>query len=91
MAIRVLLDHGVRQDHIVFVTLVVARGGGISILRRAFPQVKIICATVDENMQEGWAHGDGDLSGEGRKVWTIQPGMGQLGQCFPCSFSECCY
>jgi uridine kinase len=91
MAIRVLLDHGVRQDHIVFVTLVVARGGGISILRQAFPEVKIICATVDESMQEGWTHGDENSSGEGRKVWTIQPGMGQLGQLFACNFSECFY
>jgi len=80
MAIRVLLDHGVREDRIVFVTLVVARGGGISILRRAFPAVKIICAAVDDCMREGWVRGDGDSGGKGRKGWSMQPGMGQMGK-----------
>ncbi|KAF5343201.1 hypothetical protein D9756_011556, partial [Leucocoprinus leucothites] len=57
MSIRILLDHGVREDHIVFVAFLVARGGGISILRRAFPEVKIVCAAVDDEMEEGWLEG----------------------------------
>lgn len=82
MSIRVLLDHGVQEDHIVFVTFLVARGGGISVLRRAFPGVNIVCGAVDDEMKEGWLEGhksQGNPEGEGRKVWIMQPGMGQIG------------
>ncbi|KXN84721.1 Uridine-cytidine kinase-like 1 [Leucoagaricus sp. SymC.cos] len=83
MSIRILLDHGVKEDRIVFVAFLVARGGGISILRRAFPAVKIVCAAVDDEMEEGWLEGvQDDLTnpeGVGRKVWVMQPGMGQIG------------
>ena len=84
MSIRILLDHGVQEDHIVFVTFLVARGGGVSVLRRAFPGVKIVCGDVDDEMKEGWLEGykgEGNLEGEGRKVWIMQPGMGQIGMC----------
>ena len=82
MAIRVLLDHGVREDRILFVTLLVARGGGVSILRRAFPQVTIVCGAIDDELQEGWLEGlrgQDNPEGLGRKVWVVQPGMGQIG------------
>ena len=82
MSIRILLDHGVREDHIVFVTFLVARGGGVSVLQRAFPGVKIVCGAVDDEMKEGWLEGykgEGNLEGKGRKVWIMQPGMGQIG------------
>lgn len=78
MAIRILLDHGVRQDHIIFVTFLVARGGGISVLRRAFPDVKIVCGAVDDEMEECWLT-DESSGGRGRQVWIMQPGMGQIG------------
>lgn len=83
MSIRILLDHGVKEDHIVFVTFLVARGGGISVLRRAFPQVKILCGAVDDKMREGWLegyHDKRDPENHGRKVWVMQPGMGQIGE-----------
>ncbi|KAF8735985.1 hypothetical protein AX14_001064 [Amanita brunnescens Koide BX004] len=84
MSIRILLDHGVEQDHIIFVTFLVARGGGISVLRRAFPDVKVVCGAVDDEMKEGWLDvegygGDGNLEDPPRKVWAMQPGMGQIG------------
>ncbi|KAL1694551.1 uridine kinase family-domain-containing protein [Schizophyllum commune] len=82
MAIRVLLDHGVPQDHIIFVTLLVARGGGISVLRRAFPHVKIVCGAVDDEMKERWLEGikgDENPEGVGRVGWVMSPGMGQIG------------
>lgn len=82
MSIRILLDHGVRQDRIVFVTVLVARGGGVSVLRKAFPHVKIVCAAVDDEMREGWLEGykgEGNPEGHGRRVWVMQPGMGQIG------------
>ncbi|KAH8822998.1 armadillo/beta-catenin/plakoglobin [Flagelloscypha sp. PMI_526] len=87
MAIRTLLDHGVREERIVFVVLLVARGGGIQILRSAFPKVKIVCGEVDGVMKEQWIEvlneDGGHSSEEGevkkRKVWAMQPGMGQIG------------
>ena len=87
MAIRVLLDHGVRPDHIIFVTFLVARTGGIAALHRAFPDVRIVCGAVDDSLVERWVpasqihEGEGDASGESGEVriWTIEPGMGQIG------------
>ncbi|GLB40392.1 putative uridine kinase family protein [Lyophyllum shimeji] len=82
MSIRILLDHGVREDRIVFITFLVARGGGISVLRRVFPQVTIVCGAVDDEMREGWLEGyrgEGNPEGTGRPVWVMQPGMGQIG------------
>ncbi|KAK2460331.1 hypothetical protein APHAL10511_007720 [Amanita phalloides] len=82
MSIRILLDHGVRQDHIIYVTFLVARGGGVSVLRRAFPGVKIVCGAVDDEVKEGWLEGyrgEGNPEGHPRMVWVMQPGMGQIG------------
>jgi uridine kinase len=82
MAIRVLLDHGIRQEHLIFVTFLVARGGGITMLRRAFPRVKVVCGAVDDGLRETWLDGyDGEgQATEGRKCWVVEPGMGQIGE-----------
>lgn len=97
MAIRVLLDHGVQQDHIIFVTFLVARQGGVVTLRKTFPHVKIVCSAVDDQLTERWIEcvdvgGEGltspDPNGtqaaenEGRKVWVVEPGMGHIGSFF---------
>lgn len=87
MAIRVLLDHGVRPDHIIFVTFLVARTGGIAALHRAFPEVRIVCGAVDDTLSERWVEasqihegeGDGSRASGECKIWTIDPGMGQIG------------
>ncbi|KAJ7170713.1 armadillo/beta-catenin/plakoglobin [Mycena crocata] len=80
MAIRILLDHGIRPEHIIFVTFLVARGGGVSVLRRAFPDIKIVTAGVDDVMQEGWLDGSqGEGNSQGRQIWTVLPGLGQIG------------
>ncbi|KAH9928598.1 armadillo/beta-catenin/plakoglobin [Fomitopsis serialis] len=81
MAIRMLLDHGVPQDHIIFVTFLVARCGGISVLQRAFPNVKIVCGAVDDHLREMWLEGvdEDEQPAEGRKVWVVEPGMGHIG------------
>ena len=55
MAIRVLLDHGVPQENIIFVTIIVAACGGVRVLQRAFPKVRIICGTIDPVLRESWA------------------------------------
>jgi uridine kinase len=94
MAIRVLLDHGVLQHHIVFVTFLVARGGGITMLRRAFPHVKVVCGAVDEELREVWLgdyDNDGQLATEGRKCWVVEPGIGQIGKVFRNYVPSCRY
>jgi uridine kinase len=83
MAIRVLLDHGVRQDHIIFVTFLVAQSGGISVLRRAFPLAKVVCGAVDEGLREAWLDGyenDGHSETARCKYWVVEPGMGHIGK-----------
>ena len=53
----------------------VARRGGVCLLRRAFPRLRIVCAALDDELREGWLESpDG-----GRKVWDITPGMGVIG------------
>ena len=88
MAIRVLLDHGIKQSHIIFVTFLVARRGGIAHLRRAFPEVHIVTGAVDEGLRELWLENtdpaDDDVLSPReencQKAWVIQPGMGQIGE-----------
>ncbi|EIM91258.1 armadillo/beta-catenin/plakoglobin [Stereum hirsutum FP-91666 SS1] len=83
MAIRVLLDHGVPAWHIIFVTFLVSRAGGISSLRTAFPDIIIVTGAVDDGLREAWLEGMGSDSHSqrsGRTVFAIEPGMGQIGQ-----------
>lgn len=76
MAIRVLLDHGVQADHIIFAAFVVASGGGIVAIQEAFPGVRVVTAAVDAVLKEAWV---GDAR-TGRRVWHIEPGMGHIGK-----------
>ncbi|KAF8523255.1 armadillo beta-catenin plakoglobin [Gautieria morchelliformis] len=78
MAIRILLDHGVCEDRIIFITFLVARYGGISVLCRAFPGVRIVTGAVDSGLRDGWSVDTGS-EGKGRNVWLIEPGIGQIG------------
>lgn len=95
MAIRVLLDHGVPEDHIIFITFLVAKHGGIVMLRKAFPKVTIVCSAVDDGLSERWLecvdmvgeasanHVDHPEAKEMRKVWVVEPGMGHIGEPHP--------
>lgn len=78
MAIRALLDHGVPEGNIIFLTFVVARKGGVRVLRHAFPYVHIVCGAVDEGLREARLP---PTEGErkGRRIWMIEPGMGSIG------------
>ena len=76
MAIRVLLDHGVREDHIIFVTFLAAPRG-VHVLNRLFPKVKIVTGSADPTLTPIWVPGNGDH--EGRNVLCIEPGMGHIG------------
>lgn len=76
MAIRVLLDHGVREDRIIFVTILAAPRGAY-LLNHLFPKVKIVTGGADPNLTSIWVPGNGD--GEGRNVLCIDPGIGHSG------------
>lgn len=49
MAIRILLDHGVPEEHIIFVTIL-ASVRGLHTIARVFPLVKVIVADLDETL-----------------------------------------
>ena len=90
MAIRVLLDHGVNPAHIIFVTFLVARSGGVAHLRRTFPDVNIVTGAVDDGLREVWLENaqrhaafpdeDGFDNAAHHKAWVVEPGMGQIGK-----------
>ena len=75
MAIRVLVDHGVRPDHIIFAAFIVARNGGITTIQQAFPGVRVVTGSVDDKLVERVVE-DGETS---LRVWDIEPGMGHTG------------
>eukprot|EP00051_Salpingoeca_urceolata_P017818 m.245760 g.245760 ORF g.245760 m.245760 type:complete len:525 (+) comp19054_c0_seq4:2793-4367(+) len=66
MAIRVLRDHGVPEDQILFCT-VVATPLGINSVAYAFPKVKIVTSVVDKGID---------------KNFHITPGVGNFGSRF---------
>lgn len=53
MAVRVLIDHGVREERIVFVTYFAGRRG-LGRLMSVFPQITIVVARVGEDLEERW-------------------------------------
>lgn len=63
MAIRVLLDHDVPQENILFLSLLVAESG-VQTVAYAFPKVKIVTTAVDKEVNENF---------------HILPGIGNFG------------
>lgn len=71
MAIRVLLDHGVPQTNIIFLTFLISRRG-LYAVHHAFPSVRIVTAAIDDGLIEmhlpitsvvmGEAAGDADFA-----------------------------
>ncbi|KAI9797430.1 MAG: Uridine kinase [Piccolia ochrophora] len=53
MAVRVLVDHGVPEDRIVFVTFV-AGEIGLKRLCKVFPKLMVVVARVGEDWEERW-------------------------------------
>jgi uridine kinase len=58
MCIRVLLDHGVLEENVIFCCLLASAKGGVHALYRAFPKVKIVVAGVDPELKRRriWDH-----------------------------------
>ncbi|GAA5906181.1 hypothetical protein JCM6882_006069 [Rhodosporidiobolus microsporus] len=76
MAVRILLDHGVKEENIVVCCIIVAKVGGVWALKRAFPNVRIATSAADEGLEERW---EKSPSGEKKKIFTILPGCGSFG------------
>ena len=53
MAIRVLLEHQVPEDHIIFLCLIAAPPG-LHTIARAFPKVRIVTSYVDPKLNESF-------------------------------------
>ena len=53
MAVRVLVDHGVPEEKLVFVTYFAGKMG-VNRLTSVFPKVKVVVARVVEDHQERW-------------------------------------
>eukprot|EP00127_Corallochytrium_limacisporum_P005710 Clim_evm89s210 gene=Clim_evmTU89s210 len=66
MAIRVLLDHDVKEEHIIFVTIIAAPTG-VQSIAYAFPKVRIVCAAIDREVNSSF---------------HILPGIGNFGDRF---------
>lgn len=53
MAVRVLVDHGVREERIVFVTYFAGRAG-LGRLMAVYPRITVVVGRVGEEMGERW-------------------------------------
>lgn len=53
MAVRVLLDHGVREDRIVFVTYMAGKMG-LNRLMSVFPDIKVVLCRIVGDLEERW-------------------------------------
>lgn len=53
MAVKVLVDHGVPEEKIVFVTYIAGKLG-INRLLKVFPNVKVVVCTIVEDFHERW-------------------------------------
>ena len=69
------------QDHIIFVTFLVARDKGVAAIETAFPKVRILTGAVDDDLYECWVTGEGEEYEDQVRTWVIRPGMGQVGEC----------
>ncbi|CAG8606490.1 10466_t:CDS:10, partial [Dentiscutata erythropus] len=64
MAIRILLDHNVPEDRIIFLTLLATRLG-LHVISNAFPLVKVCTSMIDPKINE--------------ETLFIEPGVGNFG------------
>ena len=53
VAVRVLVDHGVREERIVFITYLAGRMG-VKRLTRVFPSLKAVVGELVEDDEERW-------------------------------------
>ncbi|GAA6019113.1 hypothetical protein JCM11491_002851 [Sporobolomyces phaffii] len=76
MAVRICLDHGVKEENIIICCILVSKVGGVWALKRAFPRVKIACSAADGGLEERI---ETTQDGKKKKIFTILPGLGSFG------------
>jgi hypothetical protein len=69
MSVRILLDHGVKEENIIICCILISKVGGVWALKRAFPKVKIACSAADPGLEE--------------RIETTQDGKKKKVSCFP--------
>ena len=67
-AVRVLLERGVQEDKILFLTLIAAPEG-VNRICREFPRLKLITSEIDEQIDHNW---------------RVVPGVGEFGDRYFC-------
>lgn len=53
MAVRILIDHGIEQEHIVFVTFAAGKRG-LQRLTTVYPHIKVVVGRIEEEGEERW-------------------------------------
>jgi uridine kinase len=53
MAVRVLLDHGIKEHRIVFVTYMAGKNG-LNRLMSVFPEIKVVVCRIVDDMEGRW-------------------------------------
>jgi uridine kinase len=53
MAVRVLVDHGVSEDRVVFVAYTAGRRG-VGRLLKAFPKIRVVMCRLVDDSEERW-------------------------------------
>ena len=56
MAVKVLVDHGVAAERIVFVTYSAGKMG-VNRLLKVFPELKVVVCRIVEDFEERWIEG----------------------------------
>ncbi|KAJ1924683.1 Uridine kinase [Tieghemiomyces parasiticus] len=74
MAVRVLLDYGMREDHIIFLTLLAAPQG-IHALTLAFPRVRIVSSMVDPSLSVDKLYIEPGLGNFGDRYFGTEPDL----------------
>eukprot|EP01133_Synstelium_polycarpum_P012999 gene12999-15290_t len=84
MAIRVLLDHGVPEDKIIFVSVIASIKGVLS-LNYCFPDLKIVTSALDNDLSDqGYIMPE--LDGDNIKIWVQDPTVSKSLQFAPHRF-----
>ncbi|KAJ1985554.1 Uridine kinase [Dimargaris cristalligena] len=82
MAIRVLLDHRVPEDHIIFLNLLAAPQG-IHAVTKAFPQVRIVSSMVDPHLSVDKLYIEPGLGNFGDRYFGTEPAESATGSNTP--------
>jgi len=70
MAVQVLVDHGVTQEKIVFVTYSAGKMG-LNRLSKVFPDIQVVLCAVVPDLEERWIEKRKKHPGINTLFWTV--------------------